>query len=119
MRVAVRHADPEHPNAGWFAYGLGRAEDFVHPVPGETSQKADVVSALLARAQAEYVPEQGYEHQVQTLTEAGEWIPVEQVAEQPLAPEGEVVEVGLEAAHEQAANAVEVAEATPEPEPQA
>lgn len=59
MRVAVHH--PARTNAEGVAvpesvsaYRLGRIDDFVNPITGETTSKEDVAAKLLADAQAEF-----------------------------------------------------------------
>jgi hypothetical protein len=72
VRVAVRHTDPDHPNAHWFAFAEGRILGFVHPGDGESWTPERVAEALLARAKKEFPEAEGYEHRIETLHVVGQ-----------------------------------------------
>lgn len=54
MRVAVHHNDPDHPNAGVFAYRFGRVQSTNDPLTGKPISGDDLMVALLDQARDEY-----------------------------------------------------------------
>jgi hypothetical protein len=73
MRVAVRHTDPTHPNAGVAAYGRGDVEDFTHPFDPSLNVSADdVMVALLDKARAEFPEADGYQVRPEALVPDGD-----------------------------------------------
>lgn len=101
MRVAVRHTDSEHPNAGWFAFEQGRILGFSHPITGEHWSADAVADALLGRARETFPEDAGYEHRIETLhvtgtdddgREVGGWFPAGESSLPRVGSGGAVVE---------------------------
>jgi hypothetical protein len=99
MRVAVKHTDPEHPNAGVAAYRFGRVQDMNHPLTGELISKDTIMVHLLDAARKEFSTEDGYVVRAERLSDAdedgeGHWQAIDEDALRARA-DGESVDVPL------------------------
>lgn len=107
MRVAVRHPARTEPDGTPVAesvspYHMGRIEDFVNPVTGETTPKDEVAKLLLGQAKAEFPDCEVYlERLVHNGDAEGEdphgeggtstWVHHEEVPEGAHSPKGGVI----------------------------
>ncbi len=102
MRVAVTDAD-----GNTHAFRLGRIDDFVNPITGETHSREEVAEALKAQAEAEF-PDSTVT--VQALVDNGDdtstWTDIAEVPEGAVGPKGRSI-VAPELAVEQTTDSSE------------
>jgi hypothetical protein len=107
MRVAIHHPESTQPDgtvipAAVSAFRLGRIDDFVNPITGETTPKDEIVAVFLAAAKAEYpdceivlerLVHNGDAEGEDPHGEGGtsEWVHHEQVPPDSISPKGGVI----------------------------
>lgn len=97
MRVAVLHPERTEPDGtvvpvSTAAFRIGRIEDYVNPLTGETTPAAEVAEQLLQQAKDEFPDaEMSIEHLVDNGDGTSRWVHEDHVEEGMVKPGGGVV----------------------------